>query len=258
MKKTFRGVATALTVGLALFWLAGCTRGSKGEEKAELPAQVTSGVLTVGIIDGGDRFAEKKDGGFSGIEAEIARKLADDLELELRFVEAEDQEMLLKFLDEKKIDFAAGRFSEEAERAERYISTRNYGKGGYFLLLPRYCYIDNLAGLEGQSVGVSGQVKRLAEIAFQDRLMIKEYEDIQRMPGDLGENLIRAGILTEREALEMLQNGKYEVQVQEILNTPKEGYVYVLNKGNEALGMKLNETIEHYLDWQARPTGDGT
>lgn len=216
-----------------------------GEEKEVTEDPVDKGKITVGVIDGGDRFLTKSDGGYLGIEVDIAKEVVQDV----KFVEAKSQNDLIEMLSRGEIDIAAGRFADNAEYNKDLIMSKNYGKGGYFLLTREGIYLDNLGSMEGENVGISENVKMAAEIKDSEKVTLKNFENIKMIPEEIREGRIRAAIMTEREAISLLQTQE-GIQAQEMSSSPREAYVYLMNAGHIKLLERVNEKIENYLDKQ--------
>lgn len=215
------------------------------EEKEDIEDPIDKGIINVGVIDGGDRFLTKSDGSYLGIEIDIAKEVAG----EVKFTEAKSQKELIEMLADNKIDIAAGRFIENVEYNKDLTASRNYGKGGYFLLTKEGIYLDNLGSMEGENVATSENVKMVQEIADSEKVTLKSFENIKMIPEEIREGRIRAAILTEREAISLL-NTEEGIQAQEMSSSPREAYVYLIHKNHTKLLEKVNEKIENYLDKQ--------
>lgn len=224
--------------------LSSCSFFSEEKEVTEDP--IEKGQINVGIVDGGDRFLTKSDGGYSGIEIDIVKEVAGDV----KFIEAKSQKDLLEMLAGKKVDIAVGRFVQDAEYGKEFAASRNYGKGGYFLLTKEGIYLDNLGSMEGENVAITENIKMAGEIADSEKVTLKSFENILMIPEEIREGRIRAAIMTEREAISLLKTEE-GIQAQEMSSSPREAYVCLVNKDYEKLLEKINERIEGYLDKQA-------
>lgn len=223
--------------------LTSCSFFSEEKEVTEDP--IDKGKINVGIIDGGDRFLTKSDGSYLGVEIDIAKEVAGDV----KFTEVKSQKELIDMLANNEIDIAAGRFVENIEYNKDLTASRNYGKGGYFLLTKEGIYLDNLGSMEGENVATSENVKMVGEIADSEKVTLKSFENIKMIPEEIREGRIRAAILTEREAISLL-NTEEGIQAQEMSSSPREAYVYLVHKDHTKLLEMVNEKIEDYLDKQ--------
>lgn len=216
------------------------------EEKEVTTDPIDKGMINVGVIDGGDRFLTKSDGSYLGIEIDIAKEVAGDV----KFIEGKSQKNLIEMLLSNEIDVAAGRFVEGVEYHKDLMISRNYGKGGYFLLTKEGIYLDNLGSMEGENVAISENVKMVQEIADSEKVTLKSFEDIRMIPEEIREGRIRAAVMTEREAISLIKTEE-GVQAQEMSSSPREAYVYLIHKGHNKLLERVNEKIVNYLDKQS-------
>lgn len=223
--------------------LSSCSFFSEEKEVTEDP--IDKGEISVGVIDGSDRFLTKSDGSYLGIEIDIAKEVAQNV----KFIEAKSQKELIEMLTNHKIDIAAGRFLEDVEYHQDLVSSRNYGKGGYFLVTKEGIYLDNLGSMEGENVATTENVKMAGEIADSEKVTLKSFENIKMIPEEIREGRIRAAIMTEREAISLIKS-EAGIQAQEMSSSPREAYVYLIHKDHKKLLERVNEIIEGYLDKQ--------
>ena len=125
MKRKWMAIWTAAAA--AALCMAGC---SGGGEKKETVSAVADGVLTVGIVNGGDIFASKEGDTYSGIEPMLVNALGDALDVTVEYVEVSGTQELLQLLDAGTVDAAIGRIAENDAYRQRSLSTRKYGKKG--------------------------------------------------------------------------------------------------------------------------------
>ena len=149
------------------------------------------------------------------------------------------------------MDAAVGRIAENDAYSQRYLSTRNYGKKGLYLVTRRNDYTDTLAGFSQMNVGITQAVPSnlRVEIPGLEDVNVSEYPDTTGIPAGLAEEVIAAAVCTEREALGLLSE---DVQVQELLGGPREAYVVLFPLGQEELAGYMNQVISQYLDEQAQ------
>ena len=246
MKRKWMAIWTAAAA--AALCMAGC---SGGGEKKETVSAVADGVLTVGIVNGGDIFASKEGDTYSGIEPMLVNALGDALDVTVEYVEVSGTQELLQLLDAGTVDAAVGRIAENDAYSQRYLSTRNYGKKGLYLVTRRNDYTVSLAGFSQMNVGITQAVPSnlRVEIPGLEDVNVSEYPDTAGIPAGLAEEVIAAAVCTEREALGLLSE---DVQVQELLGGPREAYVVLFPLGQEELAGYMNQVISQYLDEQAQ------
>ena len=186
--------------------LDGCCCGAlhgrvlrRGEEKETVSA-VADGVLTVGIVNGGDIFASKEGDTYSGIEPMLVNALGDALDVTVEYVEVSGTQELLQLLDAGTVDAAVGRIAENDAYSQRYLSTRNYGKKGLYLVTRRNDYTDTLVGFSQMNVGITQAVPSnlRVEIPGLEDVNVSEYPDTTGIPAGLAEEVIAAAVCTER------------------------------------------------------------
>lgn len=250
MRKAFRWSAGCLLLALVLGTASGCS--SKKEEAGERVSAVADGVLTVGIINGGDAYAQKEGTELTGIEPEIMNRVGESLEVAVQYQEAENVEELMRLLDEGAVDIAAGRLTTMENYTAGHLYSRNYAKRGMYLVTGKNRYVDQLTGFYNVAVGVSWEIPTyvLLEVEGLSDLETAVYTAPLSMAADVEAGVIGAALCTEREALAMLESAK--VQAAELRLGPKLEAVFYLQPGQEQLLNGVNQAINEYLDEQAQ------
>ncbi|MBQ7463988.1 MAG: transporter substrate-binding domain-containing protein [Lachnospiraceae bacterium] len=237
-------IAMVLIISLAAA-VVGC-----GAKKQEASPTAESGVLKVGIVDGKDRFAADLSGAPVGIEADIAKLVADEGGYAIQFESCESTGALLHGVQSGEIDLGFGRIEETDKRLGDFTTSAGYGKGGLFLVTPRNNYMDCLSMMQSGTLGVSSQAEPLKdEVEGIDSITTETYTNGQQLRDDIVSGKILAGLVSEREAVSMVGE---KVQAQELLNSPKETYVAVMPKGS-SLADTVNLAVSKY-----RISGTGT
>lgn len=237
---------------MTLFIAAALMTGCSGKKTAEeVVSAVADGTLTVGIIDGNDRYARITEEGFGGVEPEILGALEESLGVSVVYQEAADTQELMSLLDHGAIDLAAGRLTGAEAYANGRQKTRNYAKDGLYLVTETGSYVDTLAGYAGANIGVSAEIPSplLLEVPFIDQAEQVPYSDLSAIAADIKEGAIKAALLTEREALKLLAQG--DVRTVELRNSPRLETVFYLSAGQAELAGSVNQAINAFLDKQA-------
>lgn len=251
MRLRKRKLVCRAAVLLALAVLSGCS--SKTSAGEEVVGAAADGMLTIGILDGDDAYAWSTGNEFAGIEPDILNSLAETLEVDIEYRRAEDIHQLMSLLADGSVDIAAGRLTAVETYQESFLQSRNYGRSGVYLITKKNRYVDNLAGYSDGTVGISWQIPgyEILDIPYITELGREEYSDISKMPKDIEDDVIIAGICTEREAVELLKQGG-PIQAMEMRDGPRLEAVFYLAPGQEELAGNLNYAINMFLDRQAQ------
>ena len=236
MKKTLLGIMIMSLISASL--LTGC-----GGKKAEVPATSEEGILKVGIVDGKDRFAKSEAGAPVGIEAELAKRVADAGGYAIRLTIVDDSDALLSGMLNGEYDLGFGRITDTDQRIGNLNVSIPYGKGCLYLATPKRNYMNCLSAVQSGTIGVSTRADAIKdEISGIDSIVNQPYTDVSLMAGDIAEGNLLAGLVTEREAISMIND---RVQAQELLNSPRESYVALTPDGSPLMET-VNGTIEKY------------
>ena len=216
----------------------GCGGGKKEAQTTAEP-----GILKVGIVDGNDRFTSNASGAPVGIEAEIAKIVAEKGSYTLQFMFCDNSEALIKGVFNGEYDLGFGRIAETDKRTEGLGLSRGYAKGGLFLVTPRNNYMDCLTPMQSGTLGISVLADPLKDqVKGMDGTVSETYSNLEKLKSDIASGKIPAGLVNEREAVSMIDGS---VQAQELIDSPKENYVAVMKK-DSALISRVNEAITEY------------
>ncbi|XME01769.1 transporter substrate-binding domain-containing protein [Lachnospiraceae bacterium C1.1] len=212
-------------------------------KKEEVSITSEPGVLKVGIVDGKDRYAHKDEGNPAGIEADIAEIVAEDTDYELRFFMVDSEQALFSGMMSGKYDLGFGRITDTDKRIGALEISDSYGKGGLFLVTPRYNYMDCLTTMQMGTIGVSEQAEGIKDEVDGIESSVTEVYTVAAEAGeDIKSGKIAAALVSEREAVQVIND---KLQAQELVNTPKERYVALLPKGS-TLKQWVNNAITEY------------
>ncbi len=162
MKKLskFLGVCMACVMAMALFVGCGDSATQSNADTSNLPQDVQEivdrGVLRVGVknVTKGFGYQDPATGEFSGLEVDLAKKMADKLGVEVEFtpVTAATRTALL---DSGDIDCVLATFTITDERKKSWDFTTPYYTDHVGVLVQNSSNIKSLADLKGKTVGVS-------------------------------------------------------------------------------------------------------
>ncbi len=238
-----------LSIALSAGLLTSCGGGTK----EEVPATSEEGVLKVAIVNGNDRFARDISGAPEGIEADIAKLVADAGGYAVRLTVAESADAMISGVQNGDYDLGFGRIADTDERISGMAVSACYGKGGLFLATPKYNYMDCLTLMQTGTLGVSksaeplmDQVEGAADIAKEN------YNSVSELASSIANGTVLAGLVSEREAASMINEN---VQVQELINSPREQYVAVMPAGSPLAGT-VNSVIGQYKVDNASKSGE--
>lgn len=149
MKRNIRIIALVLTlILLAVPALADSTARTLDEIKE-------SGVLTVGVFSDKKPFGYVDENGeYQGYDVYFARRLAEDLGVELELVSV-DAPNRVEFLTSAKVDIILANFTVTPERAEVVDFALPYMKVALGVVSPNSALITDVAELEGKTLIVS-------------------------------------------------------------------------------------------------------
>ena len=243
MRKTAKYLGGACGLVMLAAVVAGCAQ----KTAVEAVSAVEDGVLTVGIIDGGDVFAAKGEDGFTGIEPTILNRLAANLGVQIVYTEAEDTQQLMDQMDAGSIDVAAGSLGRMEIYSGGHLVSDSYAMKGVYLVTPAELYVDSLVTFTDANVGISyltPDTVRL-DLAGLENVSLVNYSDLSGVAADLDEGVIEALICTEREALSLAGQG---LRAIELYQGPRTETVFYLAPGQTELLGNLNTAIGQYLD----------
>ncbi len=162
-------IFAALAAGTMLFSLAGCSNGSTSSTpSSNTPSSSDSGassddtsaaggILKVGVKDAviGFGYKDPATGEYSGLEIELAKKLAESLgyeDVEFTTVTAATRTELL---DSGDLDCVLATFTITEERKKSWDFSTPYYTDAVTVLVEKADGITDLSGLVGKKIGVS-------------------------------------------------------------------------------------------------------
>ena len=229
--------------------------GGEKQVQTDAVSVLNDGVLTVGIACGEDRScfrATDVDGNpvYAGWECEVLNILADNLpeNVKMEYIYAADQKELTTMLAEGRVDIAAGSYTRLDTYSSQYLVSDNYGYGSIYLVNAKNSYIDNLAAYKDESIGVSNAIPAVSvtEVPGIEGVVQSAYIDMSLMSIDIRAGVIDAGLCTERETVQLMNDP--ELNIQELRNGPQIGLVFLMPGGQNDLQNRVNAAISTHYD----------
>lgn len=151
-KITKVGIALGLAAGIV-----GCSSTSSSSvtipDTEDIQAIQDAGVLKVGVKKNVEGFSQKKDGEYVGLEVDLAKKLADDLGVEVEYT-AVSPSTRQTLLENGDIDCVLATYTITKERKEIFDFSKAYYTGAVSVLVEDDT-ITSLSDLQNRAVGVA-------------------------------------------------------------------------------------------------------
>lgn len=139
-------------LSFALFACANSKTAVEIPETEDIQTIRESGVLRVGVKKSVEGFGYKSEGKYTGLEVDLAKKLADDLGVEVEYTSVTPTSRQ-KLLEEGKIDCVLATYTITEQRKKMFDFSTPYYKGAVSVLVDDE-NIHSLADLENRVVGV--------------------------------------------------------------------------------------------------------
>ncbi|MCR5411341.1 MAG: transporter substrate-binding domain-containing protein [Lachnospiraceae bacterium] len=241
MKKKISAIA--IIVAMVTVMLAGCGAGSS---KSDIDYIKGKGTLIVGITD----FApmDYQEGGeWVGFDADLARLVAEDLGVEIKFVEIDWDNKILE-LDNKSIDVVWNGMTLTEEVASAMACTKPYLNNAQTVVVKadqaaQYQTIDDVKGLKfAVEAGSAGEAA--AEENGLDYTSVTSQADTL-MEVEAGTS--DASIIDSLMAGAMVGEGTSYADLTHTVDLTTEEYVVGCRKGSD-LAAYIDEEIKKYTD----------
>lgn len=223
--------------------------GCSGKGKDQTSKIKKSGSLRVAIATGMSRLTTvDSEGNYKGLEPEIIRTIADNMELEVTYVPVEEGKSALTYLDEDQADLAIGSIVNDGSLDGSYGITTPYAYGYICVVTSRGNYVNSLSALTDCSIGVSDKLS----IADQQKLNGVEAAAKNTYSDNDGKNALENGaiqafICYEDEAVELIQSEGI-FQAQNLTDVDSDGFVIATAKNNKNLLENAEIMSQAYLD----------
>jgi L-cystine transport system substrate-binding protein len=226
---------------LAVVFLTACGTSDQATNKSE---EKGAKVLTIGTEATYPPFSyrDSKTNEITGYDVEVAREVADRLDMEAKFVPTEWKNMFTS-LDSKRFDLVANQVTITEERKEQYdFSTPYTVSGGQVIVHKDNTDIKGIEDLKGKVVGTT-QGSNYAAEAEKAGAETKFYKGIAQVLTDLDVKRVDAAMNDQLFILTELKDTNYNVKaVGEPFN--KNEMAFAFRKDNEELVKKVNTVLE--------------
>ncbi len=246
MRKTTR-IKALLMVGVMT--TAALLGGCSGKGKDKTSSIKKSGALRVAIATGMSRLTvANSDGTYKGLEPEIIRTIADNMELEVTYVPVEEGQSALALLDEDEADLAIGSIVNDGTLDASYGVTTPYAYGYICAVTSRGNYVNSLSALTDSNIGISDKLS----IADQQKINGVEVAVKNTYSDSDGEKALENGaieafICYEDEAVELIKSNSI-FQAQNLTDVESDGFVIATAKNNRKLLEDAETISQAYLD----------
>ncbi|MFO7296415.1 MAG: basic amino acid ABC transporter substrate-binding protein [Clostridia bacterium] len=177
-----------------------------------------------------------------GIDAEIAKRIADKLGVEL-VVEDMEFDALLPALVSGKIDFIAAGYTVDPDRAEQVLFTDTYFTAVQVIIVMKDNQeIKGPEDLKGKKIGVQNATTGDLVASKIEGAEVKRYNNGMEAVMDLKNGNIDAVIIDNLPA-QMLAQKNPEVKILEESPSEEEEYAIAVRKGDTELQKVINEVL---------------
>ncbi len=241
MKKKISAIA--IIVAMVTVMLAGCGAGSS---KSDIDYIKGKGTLIVGITD----FApmDYQEGGeWIGFDADLARLVAEDLGVEIKFVEIDWDNKILE-LDNKSIDVVWNGMTLTEEVASAMACTKPYLNNAQTVVVKadqaaQYQTIDDVKGLKfAVEAGSAGEAVA-EENGFDYTSVTSQADTLMEVEAGTSD----ASIIDSLMAGAMVGEGTSYADLTHTVDLTTEEYVVGCRKGSD-LAAYIDEEIKKYTD----------
>ena len=241
MKKKISAIA--IIVAMVTVMLAGCGAGSS---KSDIDYIKGKGTLIVGITD----FApmDYQEGGeWIGFDADLARLVAEDLGVEIKFVEIDWDNKILE-LDNKSIDVVWNGMTLTEEVASAMACTKPYLNNAQTVVVKadqaaQYQTIDDVKGLKFAVEAGSAGEAAAEENGFDYTSVTSQADTLMEVEAGTSD----ASIIDSLMAGAMVGEGTSYADLTHTVDLTTEEYVVGCRKGSD-LAAYIDEEIKKYTD----------
>lgn len=234
-----------LLTGAMVLALAACGNSAEKEEDG-----ITSdGKLIVGTEAGFAPYEYLEGDEVVGVDMDIAKAIADELDLELE-IQNMDFDGALIAVQQGKVDIVAAGVSVDPEREKVMDFSENYVDSTEVVVVnaeTKAVTTTEAAGLVGKKIGV--QQGNIADLWVSntdnvEKAEITRYTKFTQAAEDLKNNKIDCIVMDEVPAKEMVASSDGKLAIVEGDPLFVDQYAIALKKGNKELLEKVNEVIK--------------
>lgn len=246
MKKLVKILSAILALSFVFAFAACNKKDDKKQEKAQTVKTVKNGVLTMGTNATFPPYEFHEGGQIVGIDAEIAKAVADKLGLKL---EIKDMEFatLITALEANQIDIVAAGMTVTPERQKSALFSTPYARGVQSIIVMENSPITDKEGLKGKLIGVqestTGDIKATDDYGEKN---VKRFNKGSDAVSALKNGQVQAVIIDEEPAKNFVKANPGT----KILKTAyaEENYAIAIAKKNPKLQEEINKALKELKD----------
>lgn len=244
MKNLKKILALTLTLALAVLTLAACGKSDKAVYRT-LDEIKKSGTVNIGVFSDKNPFGYVDENGeYQGYDIYFARRIGEDLGVEVNFVSTEAANRL-EYLKTGKVDIVLANFTVTAQRAEEVDFALPYMNVALGVVSPDSRVITSLdeLGADDQVIVISGTTAETYLIENYPNIKLQKFDTYATAKNALenGTGVAWANDNTEVIAF-ALQNEGYTVGIPSLGS--QDTIAPAVSKGNSTLLDWLNDEIE--------------
>lgn len=161
------------------------------------PTHISADTLKVGILADNKPYSYLTNKKVTGFEVELSKKIAQEMDANIKFVKVSDRKKLQKLVSEYQIDLALGQF-DKTTLSSKLITTDTYLYPQNVLFTGTHRYISSVEDLQNKKVGILANGNQ-HQLLTSLQMKPKVYNSISSLMKALENKKIKAGILTDYE-----------------------------------------------------------
>ncbi len=236
-KKILTGLLIITAIGLSA---CGSNDGMKAIKK--------SGVLKVAVAKGGSGLLEKEGDSYTGLEAELAKSVADHFSMDVEYIEADSPEDAISRVDGHTADIAVGSI-EDSGSLSSYGVTSPYARGELYMVTCRGNFSNSMAAVADEKTGISPEIssETMLSLSGLNQETLKHYDGREQGLEALNAGVIQAYFCYEGEAMEIVDTDE-DLQAQSVSDAEPVNYVMITDKANKELLSGMQSAARDYLN----------
>ncbi|MEI2413449.1 transporter substrate-binding domain-containing protein [Ligilactobacillus salivarius] len=117
------------------------------------PTHISADTLKVGILADNKPYSYLTNKKVTGFEVELSKKIAQEMDANIKFVKVSDRKKLQKLVSEHQIDLALGQF-DKTTLSSKLITTDTYLYPQNVLFTGTHRHISSIEDLQNKKVGI--------------------------------------------------------------------------------------------------------
>ena len=170
------------------------------------PTHISADTLKVGILADNKPYSYLTNKKVTGFEVGLSKKIAQEMDTNIKFVKVSDRKKLQKLVSDHKIDLALGQF-DKTTLSSKLITTNTYLYPQNVLFTGTHRHISSIEDLQNKKVGILANGNQ-HQLLTSLQMKPKVYNSISSLMKALENKKIKAGILTDYEYLQALNSTK--------------------------------------------------